>query len=62
MSDILQNIVKWKIEVFIDLYVKPNFARKSLKSPLDLFKKQNTISWRIDSRYKYLDLGLLKPR
>lgn len=39
MSDILQNIVKWKFEVFIDLYVKPNFARKSLKSPLDLFKK-----------------------
>lgn len=58
MSDILQNIVKWKIEVFIDLYVKPNLVRKSLKSPLDLFKKQNTISWRIDSRYKYLDLGL----
>lgn len=55
MSDILQNIVKWKIEVFIDLYVKPNFTRKSLKSPLDLFKKQNTISSRIDSRYKYLD-------
>lgn len=58
MSDILQNMVKWKIEVFIDLYVKPNLVRKSLKSPSDLFKKQNTISSRIDSRYKYLDLGL----